>query len=148
MNCTHARYVCTHARDVYVYAYPYTYSSTPCTCRLQVRDLSHTHLRVFTRIYAYVTSSYVICHIILCHMSHHLMSYVTCVSSLAFTCVWTHVCAGVCAYIFDACAWTRVCVCVCVCVCVGVGVRAYTAHSNCRNASVHACMYASLMLVI
>ena len=26
---------------------------------------------------AYVTSSYVICHIILCHMSHHLMSYVT-----------------------------------------------------------------------
>ena len=26
---------------------------------------------------SYVTSSYVICHIILCHMSHHLMSYVT-----------------------------------------------------------------------
>ena len=26
---------------------------------------------------SYDTSSYVICHIILCHMSHHLMSYVT-----------------------------------------------------------------------
>jgi hypothetical protein len=42
----------------------------------KIGALAYMHYEVYISLSStYVTSSYVICHIILCHMSHHLLAY-------------------------------------------------------------------------
>ena len=79
----------------------YTQKHTLCSCvhvcllMLYVRMNMYVCLNMYHHPY-YVTSSYILCHIIIHTMSHHHTYYVT--SSYIRICVWTCMCVWPCAH--------------------------------------------------
>ena len=120
----------------YKYISTYVYIRNMCCLLAMVHIHHHTY---------YVTSSYILCHIIIHTMSHHHTYYVTFpIANGAYTCKYISICMHICfsyqvhIYLYPymilyvhmyrcvcvcVCVCARVCVYVCVCVCIHARIQ-------------------------